>query len=422
MQEALLQFIWQYSLYRADGLRTTDGQPVTVVHPGVLNRDAGPDFSAARIRIGSTLLVGNIELHVRSSDWIRHGHGADGAYKNIILHVVHRADADATPGVPVLELGPYIPEYVVDKYTHLLQTPQPIPCGRQHAGIPGVLKEGWLGRVLAERWEERLEGWAARLEALAGDWNRLFYERLAAGFGFKINAEPFLELARQTPLHLLLRHRESLEQLEALLLGQAGFLDAAFDDEYPKRLQQEYRFLKGKYNLENLPAYRWKFLRMRPANFPTVRLAQFAALLHRGAPLFSALMESASAGEALRLLDVQAGPYWDTHVRLGDAQAKAQPKRLGRLSAENLLLNVVAPMRFLVAHEAGNADGREAAIRFLEALPPEDNQILRLWQETGWEARNAANSQALLQLFRSYCTPKRCLECAVGLRVLRSQA
>jgi hypothetical protein len=422
MQEALFQFIWQYSLYRPDGLQTADGIPVTVVHPGSLNRHAGPDFTGARIRIGNTLLIGAVELHVRSSDWAKHGHDSDPAYRNIILHVVHTVDREtAIQGVPTLELGPQIPDYVVNQYTSLLQTPQAIPCAQGHGTVPVLTKESWLSRILAERWEGRLEGWAGRLQALSGDWNRLFYERLAAGFGFKVNAEAFVHLAQITPLHVLLRHRGNLLQLEAMLFGQAGFLEDVFEEEYPVRLQREYRFQQHKYGLQPMAKHQWKFLRMRPANFPTVRIAQFAGLLHQSENLFAALMEVKDAKAAIAFLDIAASSYWEQHVRFGEAQEKSSVKKLGRTSAENLLLNVVAPMRFLVAHHTGSAAGREDALRFLEALPAENNNVLRLWSDSGWQARNAADSQALLELYKSYCTPKRCLECAVGLRLVRSR-
>lgn len=421
MQESLLQFIWQYSLYSPAGLHTTDGEPVTVVYPGKRNTDAGPDFTEARIRIGDTLFIGQVELHVFSSHWEQHGHRNNAAYRNLILHVVYHDDDPGIAGnTPVLKLEPAIPLYVLRQYTDLIETLQPIPCARQLSQVNNLTRESWLGRMLAERWEHKLEEWADQLQQSAGDWRSLLYWRMAANFGFKVNAAPFLLLAQSIPLSILGRHREQLLQIEALLFGQAGMLQGTFSDDYPRRLQHEYRFLAGKYRLRPIPAHLWKFMRLRPANFPTVRIAQFAMLIHRSVHLFSRFLEAGSASETAGLLQVEAGAYWTRHVRFDEPQQRASVKRLGSDSVENIIINTVAPLRFLYAWRLGKPAEQEQALQWLDHVPAENNAVIRRWADTGWHVRHAAGSQALLQLYNAYCSNKRCLECAIGLSIIRS--
>ena len=420
MQEALFQALWQHSLYNAANLRTTAGEPLTVVHPGILNRHAGPDFSAARIRLGNLTLVGAVELHLRSSDWRRHRHSEDPAYSNIILHVVYEDDLPgAAPQVPVLVLGEaQLPQPVIRQYAHLVQQEAEIPCAAQHHQVSQIVKESWLTRVLAERWESRQSDWLSRLENLRGDWAALLYERLAGGFGFKVNSEAFVQLAQATPPAILFRHSQNLKSLEALLFGQAGLLPEHPADDYSQGLVTEYRFLKNKYGLQPMSGPPWKFMRLRPPNFPTIRISQFAALIHKWGSELPRLAELAGTEALEEALQVAASPYWEAHFQFGTAAKDCGPRRVGRASAENLVLNVLAPYRFFkAAHTGGN---REEAVELLYALPAEVNHITRQYTAIGWKPRNAADSQALLELFKGYCTPRRCLHCAVGLRLLRA--
>lgn len=421
MNEFLLQFIWQYSLYRPQDLKTTNGDPVTVVHPGRRNTDAGPDFTEARIRIGEVLWVGNVELHVHTSDWARHGHGQDAAYQNIILHVVYRHDTAAVPvHFPLLELQPHIPLYVIRQYTALIQADQQLPCANQLHTISSIVKESWLNRLLAERWEQKLTEWEQLLKQSAGDWQMLFYWVLAGNFGFRVNAAPFIQLAQSLPLYLLAKHRGNALQIDALLFGQAGFLEKEWEEAYPRALQEEYRYLKQKYGLKPIPVHLWKFLRMRPANFPTVRIAQFSALIQQSVHLFSQVIETAAVPDMCRLFDVTAGSYWDTHFRFDDVQEKKTPKHLGLASAHNIIINTVAPVRFLYALRHGQANQQERALQLLDEIPAEQNNITAIWQAAGWGPLHAAQSQSQLQLYRKYCSSKRCLECSIGLGIVRS--
>jgi len=422
MNESLFQFIWQHSLYNPFGLQTPAGEPVTVVSGGKLNRDAGPDFLEARIKVGSTLLVGNVELHIKASDWLRHGHHRDMAYQNLVLHVVYENDvADVAANTPVLVLKNHISQQVIGRYAGLMQAPSKLPCANQHAAVREITKEGWLSRLLAERWEMKLADWNVLLENSAEDWRNLLYWRMAANFGFKTNAVPFLMLAQSLPLNIPAKHRESLMQIEALLFGQAGMLAEDFEDDYPRELQREYDYLKKKYKLKPIATHLWKFLRMRPANFPTVRIAQFAALIHKSIHLFSQIIETHSVKELEPLLDVTASSYWDTHFQFDAPQARSVPKALGKTSFENIIINTIAPIQFLYAARQDTYQLQEKALQLLEAVPAEKNNITAMWADNGWKPVNAAQSQALLQLYNNYCSGKRCLECTIGLNIIRQQ-
>lgn len=420
MQEALLQFIWQYHLYRPGNLQTTEGEPLHILHGGTINTNAGPDFSEAKIKIGNTILAGNIELHVRTSDWLRHGHQNDQAYQRLVLHVVYEHDTDTFPGgIPVLQLKEHIPAYVLAQYTSLLQTTAMLPCAAQLPSVKEIIKESWLSRLLVERWELKLEGWQQELKQTGNDWRTLLYWRMASNFGFKVNATPFLMLAQSLPMQLLSKQHQ-LKQIEALVFGQAGMLEGVFKDEYPRELQAEYAYLQHKFSLTPIAGYLWKFLRLRPANFPSIRLAQFAALVHQSLHLFTSLSDHKSVLELTELLTVSASEYWKTHYRFDELQKNSSEKKLGSDSVHNLIINTVAPVRFLYAYSQGLLAAQEAALSLLEDLPPENNNVIRQWETHKWKPQNAGQSQSLLQLYNTYCRNKRCLECAVGLSIIRS--
>ncbi len=419
MNEALLQFIWKYSLYNPAALQTVEGEPVTVIHPGQHNTNAGPDFLDARIKIGDTKLAGNIELHVNSSDWLKHDHQNDDAYKNLILHVVYHNDVAAFNNIPLLEIGEHIPKYIEAKYSTLVNAKQSLPCANMLGTVKDITKESWLSRLLAERWEQKLQEWKGLQKQDVDDWQNLLYWRMAANFGFKVNATPFLMLAQSLDINILAKHRESLFQIEALLFGQAGMLDGDFEERYPNKLKEEYSYLSKKYKLKPIPVHLWKFMRMRPPNFPTVRLAQFAALIHKSVHLFSQVIEVYTVKELTPMIEVMASEYWDDHFRFDEVSVYA-PKHMGKSSVQNIIINTIAPSQFLYAQRHGSEAQKDQALRLLESLTAEKNNILNSWRESGWEASNAAQSQSLIQLYNNYCTPRNCLNCAIGLSIIKS--
>jgi hypothetical protein len=419
MNEYLLQFIWQNSLYNAGALRSQLGEAITVINPGRRNVDAGPDFLEARIKIGDTLWIGNVELHVRSSDWQKHGHDADPAYSNIILHVVYIHDKEVGINQSVIALKPHIHPEVINRYISLMTLTDSIPCAAQLHSVPDILWTAWLDTMVAERWEQRLQEWQQFWRSAANDWRCLLYYRLAANFGFHVNRDAFLELALSLPLNVLVKHKNNLNQIEALLFGQAGLLPDTITDEYTAGLEKEYHFLRRKYQLIPIPAHRWKFMRLRPPNFPTIRIAQFAALIHHSLELFAKMMEVKAAAELLPLLDVSASKYWNTHYRFGE-QAKDEAERhLGKDAAINIMINTVAPMQYLYAKLEGKTKLLDNSLSLLQSLKSENNNIIRMWQGYGIKAKDAAMSQALLQLYNAYCVPKRCLDCAIGNRIMK---
>ncbi len=419
MQEAILQFVWQYNLYRPGMLRTTDGQPVRVVHPGSLNRHSGPDFTMGRIHLNDVLLIGAVEIHIRSSDWKRHRHDEDPVYGKVVLHVVYEHDMDAPPGgIPLLELRDHIESGVLERCKDLIHTTARLPCAGGLHKASALTRSSWLNRMLVERWETRFEQWRLQLQQTGGDWHGLLYARLAANFGFKVNAPGFEALARSLPFSVV--SRQSMRfQLEALLFGQSGLLGGAFTDEYARELQGEYGFQRKKYRLEPMDPALWKFMRLRPANFPTIRLSQFAALLQEGSGLFNLLQPDVPLEQVREVLNVAASAYWETHYRFDDGGSKPAVKRMGQAAIETIVVNSIAPMRYFYAIESGRGEDAGAALDFLEALPPEDNSILRLWTGHGWSAEHAGAAQGQLQLYDAYCCAHRCLECAIGLAVIR---
>lgn len=420
MNEALLHFIWKYSLYNPVGLVTTSGEPITIIHPGVHNQHAGPDFSAARIRVGDTILVGNIELHTKASDWKAHGHDGDTAYSNIILHVVYEDDMPDEVKHTKLVLKAAIPAYVLERYHGFINADVALACAAQLQKVSDISRQSWLDRLLAERWEQKLDEWEKQLAQASGDWRTLLYWRLAHNFGFKVNSDAFLMLAQSLPITILGKHKHSLFQIEALLFGQAGMLGQSFTEDYPTALQKEYYFLKKKYNLESVQPHLWKFLRMRPANFPTVRIAQFAVLIHQSVHLFSDIIETWDAKKLKESFDVTASEYWDNHAVFGEVQKKEAPKKLGALSVENIFINTIAPLQFFYARMQGGNEQREHALQLLSNVAPEDNKIIKAYSDAGWKATNAVQSQGFIQLYNHYCTPRKCLNCAVGLSIIKS--
>lgn len=420
MQERLLHTVWQYSLYQSSDLKTIDGENITVIHPGRYNTDAGPDFLEAKIKVGNTTLAGHVEMHVNTSDWDKHGHQNDDAYKNVILHVVYQHDADTGPAnTPTLCIADYVSKEVLSRYEYLSFSKNQLPCEKHLATVKDIVKYSWLTRLLAERWEEKLGTWQDLLDESAGDWSSLLYWRLAANFGFKVNADAFLMLAKSLPLNILAKHRENPLQIDALLYGQAGMLEEVSTDVYPTALKTEYDFLRKKYKLTPIPVSSWKYMRMRPANFPTVRIAQFAALVHQSVHLFSVIIEKSTVKEILPLFNVTAGKYWDTHYSFGEPTDKESKKKLGKSSIQNIIINTIAPIKFLYAMQQSTEAEQEKALKLLDELPAENNHIIDFFS-THWIAENASQSQAQIQLYNNYCSKKKCLDCAIGLSIVKS--
>ena len=420
MNEAFLWYLWKYRLFNK-ALLTTEGETVEVEHPGYQNHDSGPDFFNARIRIGNTRWAGNVEVRVRSSDWYRHEHQYDRAYDNIILHVVLDSDAAIwRPDgqlIPVVELKNGFEPSKWSDYQNLANATGWIPCERQIGAVDEITLQQWLDRVLVIRLEKKTQYISALLTEFKGDWSACFFVLLARNFGFKVNAIPFELLAKSIPVKILSRHKDNLLQLEALLLGQAGFLYDLFNDEYPRKLQKEYHYLKNKLGLQPLEKHLWKFGRLRPGNFPTIRIAQFAKCLQLNAHLMAGIIEAKGLKEIQNMFTLSASEYWNEHY-IPDKAADHQVKSLGRSSIDNIIINTVAPFLFIYGKSESKPALMEKALQLLDDCPSETNKIISGWEKIGIRSKTAGQSQSLIELKTTYCIDKKCLTCGIGIKLL----
>jgi hypothetical protein len=422
MQEHFLHYIWEHQYFDKSDLRTSQGEPVSILRPGMPNTHAGPDFSQARVRIGALEWNGPVELHVRSSDWDHHGHTTDPAYGNVILHVVwhHDAPGRELPEMPVLELRHRIDPALFSHYQHLVNGQGAIPCEGQLPQVPEIIRLSMVESALMERMEQKAEGIRQLLHANTGDWEEATWQALCRNFGFKVNAEPFLELSRVLPYKILIKHSHRLDQAEALLFGQAGFLEEPTSDAYLSALSTEYTFLSHKYQIhpQRMMAFQWKFLRLRPPNFPTVRLAQLAKFIHQHPKLFSLLMHTPSSEELLKKMRVNQSDYWKKHYR-PEVQALGLVPGLGQAAAENILINTLVPLRIAYARETDQPELVENAVGLLHGMRPESNRIIAMWQNQGISAAHAFDSQGLIELYNNYCKKRRCLQCRMGAHLIQ---
>ncbi len=423
MSEDFLNFIWKYRLFDMSGLTTESGEQLKIINTGTYNTNAGPDFSNVRILINETLWVGNAEIHIRSSDWNRHGHQNDPAYNNVILHVVYYDDINIARHDKTcphtLKLSERIDMNRYNNYRDLVSDLSVFPCGKSLVKLDPLYLNNQLARSLADRLEEKSENFSELVDEFKGSWEDAFYVACARNFGFKVNELPFELLARSLPLHLLNKHRDNYLQVEALLFGQAGMLDKPLDG-YSRLLADEYRFLRKKYALKPLDAAMWKFLRLRPGNFPSLRLAQFAALINRYDRLFSQMLSIKEKRELFKFYaNVSASAYWNSHYRLGVATYK-HSCRLGKDAIANIYINTVVTTLFCYGRFIGKADFCDKAVSMLESFPPEDNQIVRSYRDAGMDIANAAESQGVLQLKRCLCDRKKCLLCIIGMKIVKA--
>ena len=422
MTEAFLHYIWKHQLFNKKNLTTTNGDTLDIILPGAYNSDAGPDFSNARIKINNTIWAGNIEVHTDSAFWSTHKHDTDKAYDNVILHVVanHTQEGSNTLGnnIPVLEIE--IDSTYLENFEQLQSSSEQIPCAAGFGVVSSFTISMWLENMCIERLESKTAIIRDYLNQRKSNWEECLYIFLARGFGLKTNALPFEMLARLTPFKLIAKYSNNLFQLEALLFGQSGLLEDSFNDEYPKRLQKEYAYLKKIHQLTSVEKHLWKFLRLRPANFPTIRIAQFANLLHNTKHLFSRVIGTGNIKNLKQLFDCEVSDYWKTHYTI-DKKSTFTEKAIGKTSIYNLLINTVIPFLFIYGKERDLTDYCNRAFKYLETLPPENNRITKNWQNLGINIHSAAQSQALIQLTNNYCSKKNCLYCQIGNSIIQQK-
>ncbi len=421
MNETFLHFIWKHRLFNANELKTIDGQSISIINPGLLNTDAGPDFFNARIKIGETIWAGNVEIHHKASDWFKHKHEQDAAYNNVILHVVLNDDQltvnSKGENIPTSIL--VYPKYLEDNYQELLKSKKWIACEGWFSQNDLMEMRLWFHSLMIERLQQKTEEINQRLQQNKNDWNETFYQHLAKNFGFKTNALPFEMLARAIPLKILGKHKNDLFQLEALLFGTSGLLnEELIGDDYFLALRKEYSFLYKKYKLKPIEGHLWKFLRLRPVNFPSVRIAQFAQLIHQSTALFSQLIEHEELKEVEKLFSIAASPYWDEHYRFNRSSVKRK-KQLGNFATQNIIINTIVPFLFVYGEQHNQHHLKDRALDFLEGINAESNSIITNWHKMGVVPNSAFESQALIQLKNCYCKTKKCLNCHLGTKLVK---
>ncbi len=422
MNEELLHFIWQHKLYKAGLYVTSNQKSMEVVHPGLPNSDAGPDFFNAKIKLDGILWAGNVEIHFKSSDWRKHQHHQDLRYDNVVLHVVLKNDEKvfSTSGraIPAWEME--IPQTTFSRYQTLYEHKGFIACENQINQIDGFEIDQWIERMLVEKLEAKVNGIVSLLETYQNDWLEVFYILLARNFGFGLNGDLFEQLARQTPWKITAHISDAPEKLEALFLGQGGFLEGlVFDDDYITLLAKEYRILKQKYALEAVSSHLWKFLRLRPVNFPTIRLVQLAALIAKNKSLFEQLLHCDSLKTAVEQLKAEPAGYWTNHYRPCVPGTKSS-KKLGQQAVDLIIINTVIPLFFAYGKLRDKPMYQQKALDWLFELPPEKNRVVKKWAMPGVDikARSAAQTQGLVFLKNNYCDNKKCLHCRIGHQLL----
>lgn len=410
MKEEFIYYLWENRLL-SKNIQTVDGDSIYVVSVGNRNYDSGPDFLDARIRIGGTLWCGHVEIHVNASDWFRHGHQNDDAYKNVILHVVYNNDTERL-AIPTLEIEGKFDESIYVRYNDFLQSRKWIPCERLIVGIQQFTWLSWLERIVVERLESEVKDVFSKLTENGYDWEETLYQRIMRYCGLKVNNDAFERLARLLPLRILRKHLDNKVQIEALFFGCAGFLEQSFNESYPVLLQREFKILKSKFNLTTMPTVYWKFLRLRPPNFPTIRLAQMASMVCNGENMFSKLLIANDLEPVRNLFNVEVNEYWDTHFQF-EKPSRAIKKTLGETAINLLIINALVPVLFSYGIYHDNDELKEKSLGLLNEMEPEDNVIIRKFGSLGVNVRNAQQSQALLHLYNCYCRKRKCLKCRV---------
>lgn len=422
MQETFLHFVWQHQAFNQNSLRLHAGESLEVLKIGHHNQKAGPDFLESMLRVSGLQWAGSIEIHIRSSDWHKHGHTGDPNYANVVLHVVYEHDAEVLnpqgEPLPTLELKGLIKPLLKTRYEQIMAQHTTIACRQQLITVKSITKLSMLENALVERLMEKSLRFKQLIDESRKDWEEATYQWLAQGFGFKSNAENMLNLAKAVPLRVLRKHQDPLAW-EALLYGASGLLNVKAEDNYMARLQQEYEFLQKKYGITSSLSYnQWHFSGVRPPNFPTLRIAQLIAFVMVHANLFALFTDFSEVAAMKKGFEIVPGDYWLHHYRFG-LPAKKPLKGMSRSAQHHLLINTVAPLLMAYADYEKDGNTKEKAMSLLMSLPKEKNKIIKEWMDLGWNINSAFDSQGLIQLYNQYCQPKRCIECKIGTALVK---
>ena len=428
--EQLIHYVWKHKLFPLKELTTSDGRLVEVIDPGLHNHNAGPDFFNAKIRINGNLWVGNVEIHDKSSDWYQHGHDNDSRYDNVILHVASLLDTEVmnTHGQYIPQIQLEVPQYVKDNYAELIKTDEYPPCFKVIPQLSQLTVHSWMAALQTERLERKTSDIRRRVEQCNGSWEDAYFITLSRNYGFGINGDVFEQWAHNIPLSAVGHHRDDLFQIEAIFMGQAGLLELdaipeyyqkeALNDGYFARLRNEYQYLAHKFSLHPIDFKLWRFLRLRPQNFPHIRISQLANLYYQQKASLSQLVECETIDQLKSVLKSQVTPYWETHYTFGSTSSRSE-KHLSYGSVNLLMINTAIPMLFAYGRHKEKEVLCDRAFDFLEQLKPENNHIIRMWQQVGLNVRSAGDSQALIQLKNEYCDKRDCLRCRFGFEYLK---
>ena len=422
MNEEFLYYVWKYKIFTDINLQTSDTKEVSILKAGIHNKNSGPDFLNAQVKIDHQLWAGNVEMHVKSSDWYLHKHEEDTNYDAVILHVVWEHDVDVfmknNKALATLELKNFVSKELLENYNSLVYHQQKfIPCENQLTTIDEFLLNNWLERLYFERLEHKSTFIKELLLDTNADFEAVLFQLLAKNFGLKVNGEPFLQLATSMDFSVVRKERFDLEQLTALFFGQAGFLEEDLEEHYHQQLKEKYRYLKHKHKLNSISKNAFQFFRMRPQNFPTIRIAQLASLLYTHQNLFSRLMNINKKEDFYDLFSFEVDAFWKTHYTF-ESDSKKSPKKLTKSFVDLIIINTIIPLKFVYLQSRGAVD-ENGIIQLIKQVSSEKNSIISNFATLGIKAENAMESQALLELKNNYCTKKRCLQCAIGNSLLK---
>ncbi|CAM1347694.1 DUF2851 family protein [Tenacibaculum insulae] len=422
MKEDFLHFLWQYKLFDSSNLKSINNEVIQIVKSGILNKHTGPDFFNAQLKINNQLWVGNVEIHINSSDWYLHKHEEDENYDAVILHVVWQHDHEVfmknNKPMPTLELKPLIDESLLNNYQNLFSKQlRWIPCEKQLKSVDSFLINNWLERLYIERLENKSTLIKELLIKTNNNFEAVLFLLLAKNFGLKINGDAFLRLAESFDFSVLRKTRFEEQQLSALLFGQAGFFESDLEDEYFTQQKKEYYYLQHKFNLKPISKNQFQFFRMRPSNFPTIRIAQLVALFFKHQNLFSKLIALKKIEDFYNLFSVEVNDFWKVHYTF-ETESKKSSKKLTKSFIDLLLINTIVPLKFVYEQNRGVVNEIHI-FKLLQQIKPEKNSIISKFSDLKLTAKNAFESQALLELKNNYCAKKRCLQCAIGNDLLR---
>ena len=422
MKENLLHFVWKLKLFSTINLASTNGEIIEIISAGTANPNAGPDFLNAKLVINNQLWAGNVEIHLNSSDWYAHNHEIDENYDSVILHVVweHTVDVFRKTNQPIatLELKNYISKELLENYEQLFtKNKNWINCEKDIAGVDSFILMNWIERLYIERLEKKSDQIQNTVTNLNNNWEAALFVLLAKNFGLKINSEAFMNFANSFDFSILRKVSGNLVLLEALFFGQAGLLSNNYESEYFENLKREYNFLKVKFQLTPISNGQIKFFRLRPNNFPTIRLSQLAMVYHRHQNLFSKIMETEDIKEFYELFDLATSNYWETHYTF-ESTSKKSIKKITKPFIDLLLINTIIPLKFLYLKSLGKSDV-SAALTIIANIKPEKNVVISKFNELNIKTKTAFETQALLQLKNEYCNKQLCLNCAIGKELLK---